>query len=66
MPRAEIGNQEFECGLLLETYTDRLHRRCKFWIPFRVDRHTGKPTGLAGMLMQPWNPWGDQAPELLT
>jgi hypothetical protein len=23
-------------------------------------------TGLAGMLMQPWNPWGDQAPEFLT
>ena len=23
-------------------------------------------TGLTGMLMQPWNPWSDQAPEFLT
>jgi len=29
-------------------------------------RVSSPPTGLTGMLMQPWNPWSDQAPEFLT
>ena len=33
---------------------------------FPSEASSSPPTGLAGMLMQPWNPWDDQAQEFLT